>query len=226
MCLYKHILTSSSLLQIWGCEGSDLFPCIPLYFLVFPCIPLCSLVFLLQIWGCEGSGLFRAFSRHLLHRLHVPEAGQLRGSDERVHITFLSRDTQYRRVLNERELIGVLEGNVSYVVRRVSVFWCLYVFVFVFSLFISIVYLAILWLIFFCDVLLACFIFILLLNIFSFSIIRFPYAVSFLLSLIPLILLSFPSPPPPPPPHPPLPSLGRVQSQDGLPAAASAGPVD
>lgn len=73
-----------------------------------------------QVWGCQGSGLFRAFSRHLLHRLDVATAKDER-VDGRVHITLLSRDTKYRRVLNEGQLIRTLERNETYVVRRVRV---------------------------------------------------------------------------------------------------------
>ena len=33
--------------------------------------------FLFQIPGCHGSSLFRAFSEHLVHRLHIPQHGPL-----------------------------------------------------------------------------------------------------------------------------------------------------
>lgn len=79
---------------------------------------------LVQVWGCEGSGLFHAFSRHLLHRLRITEGGQARGPDRRVHITLLSRDTKYRRILNERQLIKALEKNKTYVVRKVCMCVC------------------------------------------------------------------------------------------------------
>jgi hypothetical protein len=73
----------------------------------------------LQIWGCEKSGLFHAFSRHILHRLKIPIHKR---SDRKIHITLLSRDTTYRRILNEKELIEGLQNNPDYVVKRVSVF--------------------------------------------------------------------------------------------------------
>lgn len=87
---------------------------------VFPLLP--RMIFGLYyntpiVWGCEGSGLFHAFSHHLLHRLGVATA-EFGREDGRVHITLLSRDTKYRRVLNERQLIRALERNESYVVRR------------------------------------------------------------------------------------------------------------
>lgn len=88
---------------------------------VFPLLP--RMIFGLYyntpiVWGCEGSGLFHAFSRHVLHRLKVREGVQPRGPDRRVHITLLSRDTKYRRILNERQLIKALEKNSTYIVRK------------------------------------------------------------------------------------------------------------
>jgi hypothetical protein len=73
----------------------------------------------LQIWGCEKSGLFHAFSKHILHRLKIPIHKR---SDRNIHITLLSRDTAYRRILNEKELIEGLQKNPDYVVKRVSLF--------------------------------------------------------------------------------------------------------
>jgi protein O-GlcNAc transferase len=70
----------------------------------------------LQIWGCEKSGLFHAFSKHILHRLNIPLHKR---SDKKVHVTLLSRDTTYRRILNEKELIEGLQKNPDYSVKRV-----------------------------------------------------------------------------------------------------------
>ncbi|KAG0725179.1 EGF domain-specific O-linked N-acetylglucosamine transferase [Chionoecetes opilio] len=93
------------------CFKSVMFPLLPrMIFGLFYNTPI--------VWGCQGSGLFHAFSRHLLHRLRVAGAEQTRGGDGRVHVTLLSRDTKYRRVLNERELISALERNKTYIVRR------------------------------------------------------------------------------------------------------------
>uniref|UniRef100_A0A182X0S2 EGF domain-specific O-linked N-acetylglucosamine transferase n=1 Tax=Anopheles quadriannulatus TaxID=34691 RepID=A0A182X0S2_ANOQN len=69
------------------------------------------------IYGCENSGLFHAFSEHVLHRLKVRMTTR---PDERVRITFLSRQTRYRRVLNEDELMGRIAKNPNYAVQRVS----------------------------------------------------------------------------------------------------------
>lgn len=76
---------------------------------VFPLLP--RMIFGLYyntpiIYGCEGSGLFDAFSKHILHRLRVPEHKRL---NRKVRVTLLSRNTKYRRILNENELIEELE---------------------------------------------------------------------------------------------------------------------
>lgn len=87
--------------------------------LVFPLLP--RMIFGLYyntpiIWGCEKSGLFHAFSKHILHRLKIPLHKR---SDRKIHVTLLSRDTTYRRILNEKELIAGLQKNLDYVVKRV-----------------------------------------------------------------------------------------------------------
>lgn len=67
--------------------------------------------------GCENSGLFQAFSEHILHRLHIPLKSH---TQRKVRITFLSRQTKYRTVLNEDELLEEISGNEQYLVNRVS----------------------------------------------------------------------------------------------------------
>lgn len=69
-----------------------------------------------QIGGCERSGLFHAFSEFMKHRLKVPTYVR---HNRRFKVTFLSRDTEYRRVLNERQLLQALGTNTSYDVNRV-----------------------------------------------------------------------------------------------------------
>lgn len=71
---------------------------------------------MLQIDGCEKSGLFRAFTQHVLHRLNI---NQKPNSNEKIRITFLSRNTKYRNVLNENELITVLKNHSQYEVKKV-----------------------------------------------------------------------------------------------------------
>lgn len=68
------------------------------------------------IAGCERSGLFDAFAKHILHRLNVPVP---RRNDDKLRITFLSRDTMYRKVLNELALIHELKSVQRYIVNRV-----------------------------------------------------------------------------------------------------------
>lgn len=69
------------------------------------------------IYGCEKSGLFRAFSEFITHRLEIPVHQK---TDPRIRITFLSRKTKYRQVLNEDELIAEINANKNYFVRRIS----------------------------------------------------------------------------------------------------------
>ncbi|KAH8376906.1 hypothetical protein KR093_002074 [Drosophila rubida] len=70
------------------------------------------------IQGCSNSGLFRAFSEFILHRLQIPYQPPL--ATRKLRITYLSRRTRYRQVLNEAELLAQLEHNEDYAVQRVS----------------------------------------------------------------------------------------------------------
>ncbi|XP_035743152.1 EGF domain-specific O-linked N-acetylglucosamine transferase-like isoform X2 [Vespa mandarinia] len=87
--------------------------------LVFPLLP--RMIFGLYyntplIYGCEKSGLFKAFGDHVLHRLKIP---LLQRKNEKIRVTLLSRDTQYRKILNEEELVQALKENKEYEVRKV-----------------------------------------------------------------------------------------------------------
>nr|XP_022914214.1 EGF domain-specific O-linked N-acetylglucosamine transferase isoform X1 [Onthophagus taurus] len=87
--------------------------------IVFPLLP--RMIFGLYyntpiIYGCERSGLFHAFSKFILHRLNVP---LYKRKNDKVRITFLSRDTTYRKINNENELIKALENIEEYEVRKV-----------------------------------------------------------------------------------------------------------
>ncbi|KAF0760964.1 EGF domain-specific O-linked N-acetylglucosamine transferase [Aphis craccivora] len=66
--------------------------------------------------GCENSGLFKAFSQHVLHRLNIDQKPNDNG---KIRITFLSRNTKYRNVLNENELITALNNHSQYEVKKV-----------------------------------------------------------------------------------------------------------
>lgn len=68
------------------------------------------------IQGCKSSGLFKAFSEHLNHRLKVPFYERV---DKRIKITLLSRDTKYRRINNENELMQAIEEDDDYIVEKV-----------------------------------------------------------------------------------------------------------
>ncbi|XP_043506488.1 EGF domain-specific O-linked N-acetylglucosamine transferase isoform X2 [Frieseomelitta varia] len=87
--------------------------------LVFPLLP--RMIFGLYyntplIYGCENSGLFKAFGDHVLHKLRIPLHER---KNERIRVTLLSRDTQYRKILNEDELTKALKENPEYKVRKV-----------------------------------------------------------------------------------------------------------
>ncbi|KAK3909041.1 EGF domain-specific O-linked N-acetylglucosamine transferase [Frankliniella fusca] len=87
---------------------------------VFPLLP--RMIFGLfyntpVVYGCEKSGLFHAFSKHILHRLRIPLHKR---EDDKIHVTLLSRQTKYRRILNENEILKRLEENPNYVVKKVS----------------------------------------------------------------------------------------------------------
>ncbi|CAM9995323.1 unnamed protein product [Lampetra planeri] len=55
---------------------------------------------------CSGTGLFRAFSQHVLHRLRVPQEWP---KADKVRVTLLARSTQFRRILNQDELIKAMK---------------------------------------------------------------------------------------------------------------------
>ena len=71
----------------------------------------------LKIYGCENSGLFHAFSEHIMHRLNIP---LYQRSDKKLRLTFLSRQTKYRKILNENDLIAELSDDKRIVVQRVE----------------------------------------------------------------------------------------------------------
>ncbi|XP_066153392.1 EGF domain-specific O-linked N-acetylglucosamine transferase isoform X2 [Euwallacea fornicatus] len=86
---------------------------------VFPLLP--RMIFGLYyntpiIYGCKKSGLFHAFSKHILHRLQIPIHKRANG---KIRVTLLSRDTKYRRILNEKELLESVKDDESIEVKRV-----------------------------------------------------------------------------------------------------------
>lgn len=74
---------------------------------------------LIQTDGCQNSGLFKAFSQHVLYRLKI-ESRLIK--NEKIMITFLSRNTKYRNILNENELIISLKKHPTYEVKKVIYF--------------------------------------------------------------------------------------------------------
>jgi len=53
----------------------------------------------------------------VLHRLQIPLHPR---KDRKIRITLLSRDTQYRKILNENELVKALKENPEYKVNKVK----------------------------------------------------------------------------------------------------------
>nr|CAG4643788.1 EOG090X02IK [Lepidurus arcticus] len=91
------------------CFKEALFPLLPrMIYGLFYNTPL--------VWGCESSGLFHAFSQFVLTRLHIPWPNQRPSG--KVYITLLSRDTQYRRILNEDQLLLAIQSNPNYVIQK------------------------------------------------------------------------------------------------------------
>lgn len=86
---------------------------------IFPLLP--RMIFGLYyntplIYGCRKSGLFHAFSKFFLHRLKIPIHPRY---NRKIRITLLSRDTKYRKILNEEELLDSIKDNEDYQIRRV-----------------------------------------------------------------------------------------------------------
>ncbi|XP_051873757.1 EGF domain-specific O-linked N-acetylglucosamine transferase isoform X2 [Pristis pectinata] len=66
---------------------------------------------------CFSTGMFRAFSQHVLFRLNITQDIPVIG---RIRITFLVRSTQYRRILNQDELVKALKTVSVFDVRVVD----------------------------------------------------------------------------------------------------------
>lgn len=86
---------------------------------VFPLLP--RMIFGLYyntpiIYGCEGSGLFHAFSTHILSGLDIETHKR---TDNKLRIKLLSRETKYRAILNEDQLISALKEYDEYDVERI-----------------------------------------------------------------------------------------------------------
>uniref|UniRef100_A0A1B0DDB1 EGF domain-specific O-linked N-acetylglucosamine transferase n=1 Tax=Phlebotomus papatasi TaxID=29031 RepID=A0A1B0DDB1_PHLPP len=69
------------------------------------------------IQGCEKSGLFRAFSEFILHRLEIPLHPR---KTRKIRVTFLSRGTKYRRVINEDQLMAKLHQDDRFEAQKVT----------------------------------------------------------------------------------------------------------
>ncbi|XP_043835478.1 EGF domain-specific O-linked N-acetylglucosamine transferase isoform X2 [Dromiciops gliroides] len=69
------------------------------------------------ISGCQNTGLFRAFSQHVLHRLNITWDGP---QDGKIRVTILARSTEYRKILNQNELVNALKTVSAFEVRIVD----------------------------------------------------------------------------------------------------------
>jgi len=77
-------------------------------------------IFCLKVWGCGKSGLFHAFSKFILHRLGIKK--RLLIDPKKIRITLLSRQTKFRRILNEEILMEALQKIPDVVVKKVIFF--------------------------------------------------------------------------------------------------------
>ncbi|KAI4882580.1 hypothetical protein NFI96_022169, partial [Prochilodus magdalenae] len=69
------------------------------------------------ISNCRSEGMFRAFSQHVLHRLNI---AQERPKAGRIRVTVLARSTEYRRILNQQELMNALKTVTLFEVKLVD----------------------------------------------------------------------------------------------------------
>ena len=65
--------------------------------------------------GCHGSEMVRRFSQFMMERLGIVQTGSL--EDKRLRVTLISRVTQYRKILNEADLVEALEKTGLYKVK-------------------------------------------------------------------------------------------------------------
>ena len=65
--------------------------------------------------GCHGSEMVRRFSQFMMERLGIVQTGSL--EDKRLRVTLISRVTQYRKILNEADLVEALEKTGVYKVK-------------------------------------------------------------------------------------------------------------
>ncbi|XP_012590488.1 PREDICTED: EGF domain-specific O-linked N-acetylglucosamine transferase isoform X2 [Condylura cristata] len=69
------------------------------------------------ISGCQNTGLFRAFSQHVLYRLNITQEGPKNG---KIRVTILARSTEYRKILNQNELVNALKTVSTFEVQIVD----------------------------------------------------------------------------------------------------------
>ena len=57
--------------------------------------------------GCQGSEMMRKFSLFMWEKLQIHQQEILK--DKRVRVTIISRNTKYRRILNEGQMVNALK---------------------------------------------------------------------------------------------------------------------
>jgi len=65
--------------------------------------------------GCSTSSMFAAFSSFLVSNLDISQLGP--APNNMIRLTLLSRNTKYRRILNEKQIVSALESTGLYQVR-------------------------------------------------------------------------------------------------------------
>jgi protein O-GlcNAc transferase len=83
-----------------GCQNTGLFKYV--FYLICPAI----------LFGSINLNIYfdRAFSEHSLHRFKVKQNGPLQ---DKVRVTFLARNTKFRNVLNEAEIVKTLKNKLK-----------------------------------------------------------------------------------------------------------------
>ena len=68
--------------------------------------------------GCRGSEMVRRFSQFMLERLGIEEQeAALLPGDRRLRVTIIARQTRFRKIVNEAELVSALQETGLYKVK-------------------------------------------------------------------------------------------------------------
>lgn len=112
----NNLINLSMLKDKTVCFTNVIFPLLPrmIYGLYYnmPLIP-----------GCSNSGIFRAFNRHLLFHLNLKDSENIVTDDQDnvINITFIKRNTRYRQILNQQQLIDSLRSFLKVQNQKIKV---------------------------------------------------------------------------------------------------------